>query len=253
MSFFSNTTAESRPLPASVDLSAIMRQVYIWLAAGLAVCFGVALYLGNELARGYSTMIATRQTPWLLNPAFLIFTLIFYFVLAFALQPVIRRTNPTIGGIMYLVFTAVFGVMMSFTISTYLYNGRASNIWIAFIATGGMFGAMSLYGYITKADLSRLGSILFMALIGLIIASVVNIFANSTVLDYIISYAGVLIFAGFTAYDTQWIKNEASIAATSNDTQWQAKIAIIGAFHLFVDFVNLFLFILRILGGGRRN
>jgi len=257
MGFFTGDV-KTGSVPASVDMAAIMRQVYVWLAAGLAVCFGVALILGQQLASSIGAAAAVRgaraaSAGILGNPVFLIGSLVVYFILAFTLQPIIRRSSPTVGGIAYLIFTAVFGVMMSYTLGSYLYAGRASQIWVAFAATGAMFGAMSIYGYTTKADLSRLGAILFMALIGLIIATVINIFANSTALDYIISYAGVAIFAGFTAYDTQWIRNEAATAAYSGDSTWQSKIAIIGAFHLFVDFVNLFLFILRVLGGGRRG
>lgn len=251
MGFFS-TDVKSNALPANVDMGQIMRNVYVWLAGGLAVCFGIAFFLASQ-----SSVVVTRSgaytTGLLSNSLFLIGSLIAYFILAFTVQPIIRRSSPTVGGIIYLVFTGVFGIMIASTLSTYIVTGNLPKVWIAFAATAAMFGAMSIYGYTTKADLSRLGTILFMALIGLLIATVINIFANSVALDYIISYAGVIIFSGFIAYDTQWIRNEAATAAYSGDSQWQAKIAIIGALHLFVDFVNLFLFILRILGSGSRR
>jgi hypothetical protein len=119
-----------------------------------------------------------------------------------------------------------------------------------------MFGAMSIFGYTTKVDLSRFRNLLFMALIGLIIASVVNLIffaGGNNLLYWLVNYAGVVIFVGLTAYDTQWIKNYAGRVSTSGDADMGQRVALVGAFHLFLDFVNLFLFLLNILGGGRRR
>ena len=119
-----------------------------------------------------------------------------------------------------------------------------------FIVTAGTFGATSLYGYVTKRDLTRLGSLLFMALIGLVIASFVNIFMHSSALYWLVSSAGVLIFVGLTAFDTQRLK----IMAMQNagNPAMASRLAIVGSLQLYLDFVNLFIFLLRIMGD-RRN
>jgi FtsH-binding integral membrane protein len=252
MSFFSNTNAESRPLSSDLDLGMIMRQVYIWLALGLVVCFGIAFVLANaagvKLDQALEGNIAASKF-FLFNPAVMIVSLVVYLILAFALQPIIMRASPTVGALFFLLFTGVFGFMMSIILLSY----KPASIIAAFVATAGMFGAMTLIGYTTKTDLSKFGSILIMALIGLFIATLVNLFLNSGPLNMLISYAGVLIFAGLTAYDTQWIKNNAGSVASGGDRAAAQRIALIGAFHLFLDFVNLFLFLLRIFGGSSRR
>ena len=118
-----------------------------------------------------------------------------------------------------------------------------------FIVTAGTFGAMSVYGYVTKRDLTSLGSILFMALIGLIIASLVNIFMHSSMMQWIISLVGVVVFAGLTAYDTQKLKMIAM--ATQNDARMASRLAISGALALYLDFLNLFLLMLRLMNDRR--
>jgi len=246
MGFYSNSNVEAQPI--GIDLATIMRQVYLWMTLGVAVSAVTAYGLATTgLAYYYFT-----------NPILVIVTMLGYIVLAFALQPIIMRSQPAIGAILYLVVTALLGVMIS-SIFLALPTPRGTveplysyaTIAYAFVATTATFGTMSFIGYTTKRDLSGMGSILMMALIGIIIASIVNIFLASTALDWIINYAGVLIFVGLTAYDTQWIKNFAIRASSSGDPDMAQRVALIGAFHLYLDFVNLFLFILRILGGGR--
>jgi hypothetical protein len=119
-----------------------------------------------------------------------------------------------------------------------------------FFITAGTFGAMSVYGYFTKTDLTKIGSFLFMALIGLIIASVVNIFLANSTFEWIISIVGVLIFTGLTAWDTQQVK---ALARANLDPAMSDKLATIGALNLYLDFINLFLYILRIFGGSDRS
>ncbi len=256
MAFYSNSNVEARPL--GFDLNAIMRQVYLWMALGLVVGFGIAFIVGNAALAALAPYQATA-TPLsrvdltavslLFNPIVMIISMIAYIVLAFALQPIIMRASPAVGAAAYLLFTALFGFMVS---SIFLVYDQGT-IALAFVSSAGMFAAMSIFGYTTKVDLSQFRGIFFMALIGLIIATFVNILFQNSLLYALINYAGVLIFAGLTAYDTQWIRNYAGQAATSGDTDMGARIALVGAFHLFLDFVNLFMFILRILGGGRRR
>ena len=256
MGFYSNDSGNASSQvknfgSVGLDLSAVMRQVYLWMTIGLVVCFGIAYTLGQIAQQSITTAAATGVRPsfFLLNPVFLIVTLIAYFILAFAVQPVIMRSSVAIGASVYLLFTAVFGVMTSVIFLAY----TQAAINTAFIATAAMFGGMSIYGYTTKADLSKLGNILGMAVLGLIIASIVNLFAQSTMLYYLVSYAGVLIFCGFVAYDTNWIKKTAAQVAASGDPTAAQRVALIGAFHLFYDFVQLFMFILRIFGSGSRR
>ena len=137
--------------------------------------------------------------------------------------------------------------------STAFLQYTAGTILSAFLVTGGMFAVMSLIGYTTRIDLSRFRAILFMGVIGIIIASLVNFFLHSEAVYWLVTYAGVVIFAGLTAYDTQWIKRTAATASLSGSAQTQTRVALLGAFKLFLDFVNLFLFVLRILGRSGRN
>jgi FtsH-binding integral membrane protein len=235
MSFYSNSNAEARPV--FMDMAAVMRQVYLWMALGLGV--------SAITAYGFS---ASGLTSYLYRqPVLSIVLMVAYLILAFTLQPIIMRVQPSVGAAFYLLFTGVLGISLSGIFLVY----AKSTIALAFVSTAAMFGGMTVFGYITKRDLSGMRNILFMALIGLIIASIVNIFANSGPLFWLINYAGVLIFAGMTAYDTQWIKNYASTVAMSNDNDAVSRVALIGAFHLYLDFVNLFIFILNIMSGGR--
>ncbi|HET9110522.1 MAG TPA: Bax inhibitor-1/YccA family protein [Ktedonobacterales bacterium] len=229
---------------SQVDFSAIMRQVYLWLAVGLLLGFGVALGLGQALATGQPLVTQLMQ-----NPIVVFGSIILYIVLGLAFYPIVRRVSAAVGAVLYLAFTALFGFMISSIFVVY----TAQSIWTAFLTTAAMFGAMSLIGYTTRLDLSKLGAVLFMALIGLIIASVVNFFLHSAMLYWIVSIAGVVIFSGLTAYDTQWIKRQAlslggSYGAGSEMAQ---RVALLGAFRLFLDFVNLFLSLLRIFGRQR--
>jgi hypothetical protein len=146
---------------------------------------------------------------------------------------------------MFLFYSALSGVTFASIFLIY----TSSSIASAFFVAAGTFGAMSVYGYVTKRDLSGWGSFLFMGLIGIVIASVVNIFMQSPIIHYVTSYVGVLVFVGLTAYDTQKIKRIG--AAGFADGESRHKAAIIGALHLYLDFINLFLMLLRIMGDRR--
>ncbi|MBP8972890.1 MAG: Bax inhibitor-1/YccA family protein, partial [Anaerolineae bacterium] len=151
---------------------------------------------------------------------------------------------------LFLLFAALMGV----TLSTIFYWATLTDIYLALFATGAMFAAMSIVGYTTEMDLTRLGSLLFMALIGLIVASLVNLFLASETLYWVVSYAGVLIFVGLTAYDTQWIKRQAAqleVQGINTGAAVVRQVAIVGALKLYLDFINLFLYILRIVSRER--
>lgn len=229
--------AYGQPYAGSQSIGDVMRLVYLWVAAGLVVCFGV------------SFLVAASGSPIFFNPVMSIVVLIAYFGLAFTFYPVVRRASVGVGALLYLAFAGVFGLL----ISSIWYAYGTGTIFRAFITTAAMFGIMSIIGFATKLDLSRLGAIFLMAIIGLIVASIINIFLGSSLLYLIISLVGVVIFCGLIAYDTQWIKRNSASIVTSGNGQAVGRLALVGAFHLFMDFVNLFLFLLRLFGMGSRS
>lgn len=154
----------------------------------------------------------------------------------------IEHLSLTTATTLFVVYSALNGVTLS---SIFLAFTMASIAKVFFI-TAGTFGAMAFYGYVTKTDLSKIGNILFMALIGLIIATVVNIFLKSAMFDLILSYVGVAIFVGLTAWDSQKIKE--MLAMQSDMGERAQKLALMGALSLYLDFINLFLYLLRIFG-----
>jgi uncharacterized protein len=243
---FNTDYSSGASLPSQINLSDIMRRVYSWVCAGLVVCFGIAYFVGQVvLGKIYSpTLAAFFISPWVYIGA-----IVLYFVVGLTLYPVIQRTSLAVGTLVYLLFTALFGFM----ISTVLVSYSLPSIATAFVTAAAMFGIMSIIGFTTKVNLAKFGPILFMGLIGLIVGSLVNIFwlRDQPWLYWGLTYLGVIIFAGLVAYDTQWIARNAATIAEKGDEQAAGKIALIGAFRLFLDFVNLFLYLLRIFGRSR--
>jgi hypothetical protein len=176
-------------------------------------------------------------------------TLIVLFIVEIALVVVVSRAINRIGSgaatALFMLYAALNGLTLSAIFLVYANASLAS----AFIVTAGTFGACSVYGFVTKRVLTAMGSFLFMALIGLIIASVVNMFFASSMLYWLVTYAGVLIFVGLTAYDTQKLKMIA--IQTENSPEMAARLSVVGALSLYLDFINLFLFILRLMGNRR--
>ncbi|HVO71220.1 MAG TPA: Bax inhibitor-1/YccA family protein [Aggregatilineaceae bacterium] len=225
-------------LGVRVDLRAVMKEVYLWMTLGLVTSAVVALVLAV-------TGLTAAIFPVLIIAPIAQIGLVWY------LSARIQRMEAQRATMLFLVFAAVMGI----TLSTIFYWASLTDIYLALFATGAMFAAMSIVGYTTQIDLSRLGSLLFMALIGLIVASVVNLFVASNALYWLVSYAGVVIFVGLTAYDTQWIKRSAQqmeLQGVNSGAAVVRQIAIIGALKLYLDFINLFLFILSIIGNRRR-
>ncbi|MCB0063253.1 MAG: Bax inhibitor-1/YccA family protein [Caldilineaceae bacterium] len=215
----------------------LFQQVYGWMAGGLALTGLIAWYVS--------------QSEALLNLVFgnqmLFFGLIIAeLALVFGLSWGLTRMSAALATGAFLLYAALNGVTMAFIFLVYTQESIAST----FLITAGTFGAISMYGYTTKRDLTSWGTYLFMALIGLILASVVNIFLQSSAIYWITTYAGVLIFVGLTAYDTQKIK-ELSARIDARDTENFQKMAIMGALRLYLDFINLFLYLLRLFGKRR--
>ncbi|MEI6206854.1 MAG: Bax inhibitor-1/YccA family protein [Desulfuromonadales bacterium] len=216
----------------TVKQNALIRQVYAWMGAGLAITAFMALL--------------TLSSPVILN-TIMGNRLVFYglmigeLVLVFTLSGAISKLSAMTATLLFVAYSALNGVTLSVVALVYTANSIAST----FVITAGMFGAMSVYGYITRRDLTSWGSFLFMGLIGVVIASVVNIFVGSSAVSWVISGIGVIVFTGLTAYDTWKIKE---MAAQGTEGR---KPAILGALTLYLDFINLFLMLLRFTGSRR--
>ena len=222
------------PLTRGVNLQSIMRQVYVWMGAGTLLTAAVAYLTVNS---GLIRLAA--------NPIILLGTVIAELALVMGISFGFNRISAMTATMLFLLYAALNG----FTLSLVLLAFTTASIAGAFVATGALFGAMSIIGYTTRVDLSKMGTYLMMALIGLLIAMVVNIFISSGPLDLIISVVGVLLFTALTAYDTQRIGR----MAAQMDAQGEAgaKLSIFGALKLYLDFINMFLFILRLVGRRR--
>jgi FtsH-binding integral membrane protein len=220
---------------AQLRQSSIITQVYAWMTAGLLVTGAVAAYTANSLAL-LNLIFGNPFAIWILFIA--------QIGMVIGLSAGIGRLAPGMASALFLIYSALNGLTLA---AIFLVYTRESIAWTFFI-TAGTFGVMSLVGYTTKRDLTRMGSLLFMALIGLVLASIVNFFLRSTGLYWIITYAGVLIFIGLIAWDTQKIKR---LSAQATDDVSARRIAILGSLMLYLDFINLFLFMLRIFGRRR--
>lgn len=216
-----------------------INRVYGWMSGGLVITGIIAYLIGTDPA---------MMQKLIDNPALLWGALIGEFALVIAINAGIKKMSSAVTTGCFLLFSALTGVMLSFIFIRYSMESIATT----FFVTSLTFGVMSVYGYVTKRDLTSIGNLCLMALIGLIIASVVNIFVGSSLLYWGVTYVGILIFVGLTAYDTQKIK-EMSIAlgAELSASDTGKKYAIMGALALYLDFINLFLLLLRIFGGSR--
>jgi FtsH-binding integral membrane protein len=211
-------------------------KVYNWMAMGLALTALFAVGIANFLD------IERLFTEYIFVFWFLI---ILELALVWGLSIAINKIPAIVATLAFLFYSALNGITLSIIFLAYTEASIASTFFI----TALMFIGTSIFGYVTKIDLTRIGGFLMMALIGLIIASVVNIFVASGPLYWLISYAGVVIFVGLTAYDTQKIKNMS--AGIDSSSEEGSKASIMGALALYLDFINLFLFLLRILGRRR--
>lgn len=228
----SNYNAAHAGLVSTV--SGAMKRVYFKMTLGLIVTALTALFCATS-AEFMTYYLTHHWLMWVL--------IIAEFGMVFAISGAINRLSSTTAALLFYVFAIINGLMLS-TIGL-LYSPGA--IVKTFFITAGTFGAMSVYGYTTSQDLTKMGNILFMALIGLIICSIVNLIWPNGTLSWIISAAGVLIFVGLTAWDTQTIKRMAAMTPGEN----VGRLATIGALSLYLDFINLFLYLLRFFGGSR--
>jgi FtsH-binding integral membrane protein len=215
-----------------VKQNALVRQVYAWMGAGLVITAFMA----------FATLSSPVVLKAILGNRILYFGLLIgELALVFTLSGAINRMNAVTATLIFIAYSALNGVTLSVIALVY----TSSSIASTFVITAGMFGAMSAYGYVTRRDLTSWGSFLFMGLIGIVIASVVNIFVGSSAVSWVVSGIGVIVFTGLTAYDTWKIKE---MAARGEEGR---KPAILGALTLYLDFINLFLMLLRFTGNRR--
>lgn len=220
----------------AVDSNAFLRSVYNWMTLGLALTGVIAWFMASSPA---------LYQPIFGNPILFYGLIIGELGLVIALSAAINRLSATAATAMFLVYAALNGVTMSAIFLVY----TRSSIAVTFFVTAATFGAMSLYGYLTKRDLSSLGSFCFMGLIGVVIASLVNIFLKSPAVYWVTTGCGVIVFVGLTAYDTFKIKQFARQGF--GDAASERKGVILGALTLYLDFINLFLMLLRLFGNSR--
>jgi uncharacterized protein len=252
--FDRNLTARSgyRTDQVAIDagLRAYMIRVYNYMASGVALT-GVVSWLTYQAAGGDAIQVAGGQITGLTPFGQMIFggpiMIVLFFGtlgLVFFLSFRISRIQPSTALTLFMVYAGLLGLMLSSVLLTY----TQASIARTFFISAASFGALSLYGYTTQRDLSPIGSFLIMGLFGLILAMLVNIFLGSAGLSFAISVIGVLIFAGLTAWDTQRIKE---MYSAMDDGTVAGRKAVMGALSLYLDFINLFLFLLRFMGNRR--
>lgn len=219
-----------------VEVRPLLRNVYMWMTAGLALTAGVSYLVGSSEA-ALQTLISTP---------FLYFGLLIgELFLVVVLVAALRKLSAGVATLIFLAYAALNGVTLSLVLMAY----SSGTLTLAFTSTAALFAAMSLIGLITKMDLTKIGTYAIFAVVGLILASVLNFFLRSSTFDLILSYVGVLIFSALTAHDTQKISKMASDPQlATGGTAAMRKLSILGALTLYLDFLNMFLFLLRIFG-----
>ena len=217
----------------SLAFPALMRKVYVWMTLALVIT-GMAAYIVSHNESFLMTLFNTPALMWGM--------VIGELVLVFVISGMIQKLSLTVATLLFVLYSAINGI----TLAPILLIYTGASVAKVFFITAGTFAAMAFIGYTTKKDLSSMGKLLFMALIGLIIATIVNLFMKSSGLELILSYVGVLIFIGLTAWDTQKIKR--MLAMCPEPTEEAQKLALMGSLSLYLDFINLFIYLLRIFG-----
>lgn len=232
-----HSLVELSDLQIDTVFKTVLQRVYLWMTLGLLVTAGAAL----------GTVLSPLGTL-ILNNIFIMFGLMMgELFLVIGLTAGLRKMSPSLARAMFLLYAALNGVTLSAIFLVY----ELGSIGMAFFVTASLFGAMSLVGYSTKKDLSQWRSFLMMGLIGLLIASVANIFFASSGMDWIVSIVGVMLFLGLTIYDTQQIKRMTIQSMMAGDEAIATKMGILGALRLYLDFINIFLYVMRLFGRRR--
>lgn len=231
---YSDEMTAEREKSLSINMPGLMRDVYAWMAIALVVT-GFSAWFVSESPTVSGLFLGSRMGT--------ITLIIDTFALVWRLSSAMGRMSLKSAAAMFLVYSVLNGITFSAIFLTY----TLSSIGGVFFMTAGTFGIMSAYGYVTKADLSKMGNMCLMGLFGIILATVLGFFFDSTFLQLLISYAGILAFTGFTIYDTQSIKRLA-LTYHSRATDEGQKVAILGALTLYLDFINIFIYLLHLFG-----
>jgi|SRR5689334_22699337 FtsH-binding integral membrane protein len=227
--------AYASPDALAARITAFLGRVYAWMFLGLLVTAGTAFAVASS-APLIEALILNRLVFWIL--------ILGQLGLVVYLSARVDKMSPAVAGALFMVYSATVGITTSVILLAY----TGASLFSTFVVTAGMFGALALFGTFTKRSLAGVGQFMFMGLIGLIIASVVNLFVLSSAVDFVISVVGVLVFTGLTAWDAQRLK-EMAVALPDGRT---GSYAVVGALSLYLDFINLFFFLLRFMGN-RRN
>lgn len=227
---------EATAIAGAERVTAFLRKVYGWMFVGLAITASVAFAVADS--KGLQQLIFG-------NPLILIILFVAQLGIVLALSARVDRLSPSTASALFLLYSALTGLTLS---SIFLVYSQGS-IATTFVVASGMFGALALFGSVTKRSLAGVGQFVSMGLIGLVLAMVVGFFWHNAGLQFGISVIGVIVFTGLAAWDAQKLK----MMATAIPEGRTGSYAVVGALRLYLDFVNLFLFLLRFLGGGRRN
>lgn len=240
MTPFSTTNTHTESAQIDAGLRDHMNKVYGLMSVGMLLTFAVAWAVGTS-----PDLLGLFRNPDTMQPNILGWIIMFApLAMVFALSFGLNRMSASAAQTFFYAFSAVMGLSMSWIFVAF----TGFSIAQVFLVTAIAFAGLSLWGYTTKKDISGWGAFLIMGVIGLIVASIINIFLGSPAIAFAVSVLGVLIFAGLTAYDTQEIKNSYLSHAHRGDSEWLQKSAIMGALNLYLDFINLFMFLLSLLG-----
>ena len=236
-----NRSGADSEVRAGADVERVfMGRIYNWMAGGLAITALTAWQVSES-------MMHDKQSIFL-SPGLFLGLFIAELILVMVLSAAVRKLSPTVAVLCFIGFSLLNGMSLAPIFMVY----TAGSLFAAFFTCAGMFGGMSMYGYMTKSNLTGVGSFCFMGLIGLIIAGIVNFFLRSQMMDYILSFIGVAVFLGLTAWDTQKLR---SLAAGRSEEDVYSddmkKMAVVGALMLYLDFINIFLYLLRLFGKRR--
>ncbi len=238
-----NFNIQSQPGLATQPVTrTFFASVFMWMGVALGISAITAYVFGNDPS--YMQYLVNSETRGLSGLGYFVMFAPLGLVLLMSFG--INKLSSTALIAVFLVYSVLMGMSLSFIFLAY----TQASIYGVFFASAAMFGVMALLGYTTKTDLTKFGSIMIMALIGIVIAGLINMFLKSSGMSYIISFISVIVFTGLTAYDVQKIKNIST--QVENGTEATAKMSIMGALTLYLDFINLFLALLRLFGG-RRN
>lgn len=235
-------TAASTNAPSTVQINAIMRNVYMLMGLGLLTTAVVAFLVANTPAL---LSLATAPGMWII-------ALVLQLGIVVALSAGVSRSwlSPNGAALGFFAYSGITGFSLSL-VFLYFVTVDPNALFMAFVSAAALFGTMTMFALTTKMDLSKWGTYLIMGLVGLVIVSFVNILIGSSTLGLIMSWFGVILFSGLTAYDTQRIREMSYQLEMQGDSALTAKVSILGALSLYLDFINLFLFLLQIFGGSR--